>query len=186
MPTASTPSRSAPSREIEPKTAEAWVRAGEAILIDVRDPDESARERIEGALLVPLSRFDPAAIPAGKKVVLHCRTGRRSAEALARLTPGAQAFHIRGGIEAWKAAGLPVQGNPRAPIPIMRQVQITAGALAFIGSALGAFVSPWFLLLSGFIGAGLVFSGVTGTCGMAATLSLMPWNRALKPSGPAC
>jgi hypothetical protein len=59
----------------------------------------------------------------------------------------------------------------------MRQVQIAAGSMVVLGVLLGAFVTPGFYLLSGFVGAGLVFAGVTGTCGLARVLRMMPWNR---------
>ena len=59
----------------------------------------------------------------------------------------------------------------------MRQVQIAAGGMVLLGVLFGAAVSPWFYLLSGFVGAGLVFAGVSGTCGLAALLRVMPWNR---------
>jgi rhodanese-related sulfurtransferase len=85
---------------------------------------------------------------------------------------------LKGGLDAWKAAGLPTEKNAAAPaIPIMRQVQITAGSIVLIGTVLAWLVSPLFLGLTGFIGAGLLVSGLTGTCGMANMLRLMPWNR---------
>src|SRR5690606_35014714 len=150
------------------------VASGRAVLVDVREADEIRRERIAGAVAAPLSRFDPAqaaAAGAGKDVVLVCRSGRRAAEAAGRLAgTGARATVLAGGIEGWKKAGLPVETDAKAPLPIMRQVQITAGSLVFIGIALGAFVSPWFLLVPGFVGAGLVVAGATGTCGMATVL----------------
>jgi hypothetical protein len=86
-------------------------------------------------------------------------------------------FSLKGGIGGWKAAGLATVVNRGAPIPVMRQVQIVVGAIVLLGSVLAATVSPWFLLLTGFFGLGLLFAGVTGTCGMAAFLGLMPWNR---------
>jgi rhodanese-related sulfurtransferase len=166
------------SREVDPSTLKAWLDAGEAVVVDVREPDEHARERIPGSRLEPLSRFDPARVAAmGPKIVLHCRTGRRSAEALARLPAG---FHLAGGINAWKAAGNPVIEDRHVPISIMRQVQLTVGIGVLIGVALAAFVSPWFLLIPAFLGAGLAFAGATGMCGLAAVLSFMPWNTALR------
>ena len=85
---------------------------------------------------------------------------------------------LGGGIAAWKAAGLPVLRDHRKPIEMMRQVQIVAGILVLIGVGLGATVDPKFFALSGFVGAGLVFAGATGTCGMARLLALAPWNKA--------
>jgi hypothetical protein len=81
-------------------------------------------------------------------------------------------------LDAWKRAGLPVAEDRRQPLELMRQVQIAAGSLALLGAVLGAAVNPWFHALSGVVGAGLVFAGVTGTCGMATLLRQMPWNRA--------
>ena len=88
---------------------------------------------------------------------------------------------LQGGIDAWKKAGLPVTVDRTAPIPVMRQVQIAAGGLVVLGAVLGATVAPAFYLLSGFVGAGLVFAGTTGFCGMARILEMMPWNRARPP-----
>ena len=80
-----------------------------------------------------------------------------------------EVYHLPGGLRAWKRAGLAVERSPGAGgLSLPRQVQIVAGSLVVLGVALGAAVSPWFLLLSAFIGAGLVFSGASGTCGMAA------------------
>jgi rhodanese-related sulfurtransferase len=90
-----------------------------------------------------------------------------------------EAYVLEGGIDAWIAAGLPTEHDRKAPLEIMRQVQIVAGMLVLAGVALGATVSPGFLLLSGFVGAGLTFAGATGFCGMARLLALAPWNRRL-------
>lgn len=173
-----------PTQEIDPATVRGWIERGEAVLIDVREPDEHAREHIAGARLVPLSRFVPDAVPAsnGTRLVIHCKSGRRAAEACGRLaafgTPGA--LNMKGGIEGWKAAGLPVVRDLRVPISIMRQVQIVVGTAVLATSLLAAVISPWFLLLTGFFGAGLLFAGSTGTCALAAVLARMPWNRVFK------
>lgn len=173
--------------EVDARTLRTWLDRKEAVLIDVREPDEHAREHIEGSRLVALSRFDPSAVPAsnGTRVVVHCKSGRRAAEACGRLmaTGRRDVLSLAGGIEGWKAAGLPVEANARLPISIMRQVQIVVGAGVVAGSILAAAVSPWFLLLTGFFGAGLIFAGSTGTCGMAAMLGAMPWNRAFRSRG---
>lgn len=81
------------------------------VLIDVREPAEYGAERIHGALLMPLSTFDPAALPdpGNRRLVLHCGSGKRSATAAARCAAAGVAVtaHLKGGITAWKAAGLP-------------------------------------------------------------------------------
>jgi rhodanese-related sulfurtransferase len=174
-------------QEVDARTVKAWLDAGEAVLIDVREPDEHAREHIASATLVPLSRFDPGAIPdGGAKVVLHCRHGRRSMDAATRLVNAGRpaVYSLTGGLEGWKAAGLEVRENRRVPISLMRQVQITIGILLLAGAAL-ATLSLGFLIVPAFIGAGQVFAGLSGTCGLAALLSLAPWNR-LSKTGAAC
>ena len=87
-------------------------------------------------------------------------------------------YHLPGGIRAWKRAGLPVERAPGSGgLSIQRQVQIGAGSLVVLGVVLGATVTPWFFALAGFVGAGLVFAGASGTCGMAALLARLPHNR---------
>jgi rhodanese-related sulfurtransferase len=168
---------------IDPATVRDWLSRGEAVLVDVREPFEHAAERIEGAALCPLSAFDEEQVARqanGKRVVFQCRSGKRSLDAATRFgrASTAQAYNLVGGIEGWKAAGLPVHKPAGAPkIDVMRQVQMTAGSLVLVGVLLGAFVSPWFLILSGLVGGGLVFAGASGWCGMAKMLALMPWNR---------
>ncbi|MFG0259605.1 MAG: rhodanese-like domain-containing protein [Phycisphaerales bacterium JB041] len=167
---------------VAPEELARWLDDGGTVLIDVREPFEHAEERIAQACHEPLSRFDPEAVRAAhpdSRVVFHCRSGKRSADAAGRFArEGETTFHLEGGIEAWKAAGRPTVRPAKAPrIPVMRQVQITAGSLVTVGVVLGAFVSPWFLLLSAFVGCGLVFAGLSGWCGMAMLLGKMPWNR---------
>jgi hypothetical protein len=70
-----------------------------------------------------------------------------------------------------------VTRDPRAPLELQRQVQIAVGTMILAGFALAWLVSPWFLALPLFAGAGLVFAGLTGFCGMARLLAAMPWNR---------
>lgn len=172
--------------DVSPEVTQQWLAAGDTVLIDVREDFEHAEERIAGAQPAPLSKFDADAIRSrfpGARVVFHCRSGKRSAQAAQKFAVGTDhVYHLAGGIEAWKAAGKPTIKPAAAPrIPVMRQVQITAGSLVTIGVALGVTVSPWFLALSAFVGTGLIFAGATGWCGMAMILARMPWNRS-----PAC
>lgn len=166
---------------ISPQRAAELVRAG-AALVDIREPNEHARERIPGARHHALSRVDGDVTRAGDKVLIfHCRSGARTTANAARLSARApdscETYILAGGLEAWKKAGLPVTLDRSQPIDIMRQVQIVAGSLVLIGVALGAIVSPGFYIVSGFVGAGLLFAGVSGFCGMARLLALMPWNK---------
>lgn len=168
-------------KEISPKDAKALIDTGHALLIDIREPTEHAREHIRGARLVPLAECDRTDFSKDREkiAVFHCRTGTRTAMNAARLsgTGFREIYIVQGGLDAWRAAGLPVQLDRKMPIDIMRQVQIGAGSLMLLGVALGLLASPWFLALSAFVGTGLVFAGVTGFCGMARLLALMPWNR---------
>ena len=170
-------------KPIEPAELKRKLDAGEAILIDVRETDEHAREHILGARLAPLSAIDTHDFDRdrGKVAVFHCKSGMRTQANAARLLAQgfAEAYCLQGGLDAWKAAGFPVHSNKSAPIEIMRQVQITAGSLVLLGVILGTLVNPVFYALSAFIGAGLTFAGATGWCGMALMLRAMPWNRAM-------
>lgn len=154
---------------------------GHAILVDIREPDEFARRHVPGALSVPLSRLDagPIACAPGTEVIFTCRTGMRTGNNATRLAAaaGGRASVLAGGVDAWASAGLPVAGNAKAPIEIMRQVQIAAGVLVLASVLLGFGVSPGWFGLAAFVGAGLTFAGATGFCGMARVLAMMPWNR---------
>jgi rhodanese-related sulfurtransferase len=168
--------------KLSPEAVRARLEAGRAVLVDIREPDEFARRHIEGAQSQPLSAWERAhlAIDPGADVIFTCRSGMRTAGACDRLAArvSGDAFVLDGGLDAWTRAGLPVIADAKAPLEIMRQVQIAAGSLVLLGVLLGLFVAPGWLGLAAFVGAGLTFAGVTGFCGMARLLMLMPWNRA--------
>ncbi len=153
-----------------------------AVLVDVREADERVREHVPGTRHHALSRLSTIDTAGAKVVIFHCRSGARTAANASRLAgaAGCDAYVLEGGIDAWKKAGLPIAIDTRQPIEIMRQVQITAGSLVVAGVVLGFWIAPAFFGLSAFVGAGLVFAGVSGWCGMAKLLGLMPWNRAVK------
>ena len=168
-------------QEIDAQTLKQWLEANAVTLVDVRELAEYAAERIPGAKLQSLSRFEPHQLRsvAGQKLVLYCQSGHRSAKAAQQCLENGfdSVIHLRGGILAWKSAGYAVEKSQNAPISLFRQVQIVAGSLVFLGTVLGAIVSPVFLLLSGFVGAGLVFAGVTNTCAMGMLLAKLPYNQ---------
>ncbi|MHC4908892.1 MAG: rhodanese-like domain-containing protein [Planctomycetota bacterium] len=172
--------------DVTPEILEAWLDEGDTVVVDVREDFEHASESIADACHAALSKFDPEALRSAhgsRRLVFQCRTGRRSAEAAERFgAADEQVFHLAGGLEAWKASGRSTVRSSAAPrIDVMRQVQMTAGTLILVGVILGVLLSPWFLALSGFVGAGLLFAGASGWCGMAMLLARMPWNR-----GAAC
>lgn len=168
-------------KPIEPRELKRRLDDGSAVLIDIREADEFAREHIVGARLAPLSGFDRHDFDRehGKAVVFTCRSGNRTAANASRIIAKGfnEAYVLAGGLDAWKAIGLPVHFNRSAPIDLQRQVQIGAGSLVLIGVALGFLVSPWLFILSGAVGAGLLQAGLTGFCGMARLLRVMPWNK---------
>lgn len=175
---------------ISPADAKQLLSQG-AILVDIREADEHARERIPGARHLPLSKLDEAevAVHEGRPVIFHCRSGARTLANAGRLGERAgeacEAYVIEGGLDAWRKAGLPVVTDRRQPLELQRQVQIGVGGMALLGTVLGALVSPWFYIVPGFVGAGLLTAGVTGFCGMAHLLVHAPWNRAAYGRGAA-
>jgi rhodanese-related sulfurtransferase len=166
---------------ISPADAKLLIEKG-AVLVDIRERDEHARERIPGAKSAPLSLVSETGLTGheGQVMIFHCKSGNRTRMNAGKLAgcTDCEAFILDGGIDAWKTAGLPIHKELKQPIEMNRQVQITAGGMALIGALLGYFVHPGFYALSGAIGAGLMFSGITGTCAMAHVLKRMPWNRA--------
>jgi len=163
---------------ISPQEARSLIAAG-ATLVDIREPDEHAREHIPGAINRPLAQLDD--LPTGP-LIFHCRSGMRTEANAAALAEAADGdCHILvGGLDAWRAAALPTRLDHRQPLEIMRQVQLGAGGLVMLGVVLGFLVSPAFFGLDAFVGAGLMVAGATGWCGMATVLRAMPWNRPVK------
>lgn len=166
---------------LPPLEVAARLRAGKAVLVDIREADEFARNHISGALSVPLATFEHAhlSVDPDQDVIFTCRTGMRTGANCDRLAARVvgPAFVLEGGLDGWSKAGLAVATDAKAPLEIIRQVQITAGSLVLLGVLLGFAVTPAFFGLSAFVGAGLVFAGVSGSCAMANLLGAMPWNR---------
>lgn len=193
-PTASAPSASPPSSgTVQPKVVQEWLGTKACVLIDVREADEFAAEHVPNATLHPLSRFDPTAIrpEAGQRVVLMCRSGRRSADAAARCDElrrkGFEVVGMAGGIEAWRAAALPVERTTHLPrLGVLQQTQITIGVVSLVGVALGFAVHEVFFGLPTLMGCGLILAGVTGHCPLATLISHMPWNKRLACADGSC
>jgi rhodanese-related sulfurtransferase len=161
------------------------LASGEVTVIDVREPMEFVTGHIAGSLNVPLSRLTQADLPRGP-LVLVCQSGNRSSKGLSQLLQQGHPHPVAdllGGLPTWQQAGFPVRKLKGAPLPLMRQVQIVAGSLVLLGVILSQTVAPGWIWLSGFVGAGLTFAGVSGFCGMARLLAAMPWNRVSIGSG---
>lgn len=158
-------------------------------LLDVRSPAEHAGGHVEGAWCQPLGEWEAEALLAGLRqrglktgdtVYLLCQGGRRAqmaAEKLAAVS-AMELVVVEGGTSACVAAGAKLCRSGRGVIALERQVRIAAGALVLSGVVLGTLLHPYWYGLSGFVGAGLVFAGVTDTCAMGMLLARMPWNRA--------
>jgi rhodanese-related sulfurtransferase len=161
-------------------------------LIDVQTPVEFRELHADLARNVPLDALDPAKIlasrqgPADQPIYLICRSGSRGKMACAKFHQAgfANVVNVEGGTQAWAEAGLPVARGKKA-MSLERQVRIAAGSLVLLGVGLGWFVHEAFFGLSAFVGAGLVFAGVTDTCGMGMLLARMPWNQ-VPASAPGC
>ena len=170
---------------ISPKELAARIERGEVReIIDVRTPVEFREIHAQQARNIPLDSLDPQSLLVSRNadsdqpIYLVCKGGGRSAKACQKLIDVgiANVVSVDGGTQAWEAAGLPVVRGQET-ISLERQVRIAAGSLVVLGAVLGYFVHPAFIGVSAFVGAGLVFAGVTDTCGMGMLLARMPWNK---------
>ncbi|MFO0905575.1 MAG: rhodanese-like domain-containing protein [Pirellulales bacterium] len=162
------------------------VQSGQSLeVFDVRTPSEYRELHLELARNVPLTDLEPAAAWKSRRhssdapLYIVCQSGMRGREACERFQRAGfeNVVNVEGGTKACEALGLPVRRG-RKSISLERQVRIAAGMLVLVGVVLGTWVHPWLYGLSAFVGAGLVFAGVTDTCGMALLLARLPWNRA--------
>lgn len=164
---------------ISPRELAALQQQGAAVdLIDVRTPAEFAAVHADGARNVPLDTVGMDCLTAGRRPYVICHSGKRAQQACEKLLAAgcAEVVCVEGGTQAWSAANLPVVRGKGA-ISLERQVRIIAGLLVLLGVVLSRLHHPGWVLLSGFVGAGLTFAGVTDTCMMASLLAKMPWNR---------
>lgn len=173
------------SATISPQKLASKKEAGHPVdLVDVRTPAEFEELRPTFARNIPLHTVKKRlleGLPSERSsgpVYLICRTGSRAARASrALLSAGIEdVVLVKGGTEAWLADGLPVIRGKKA-ISIDRQVRIAAGALVVTGAALAIFVHPLFAAVAAFVGTGLVFAGITDTCGLAMVIARLPWNQ---------
>ncbi len=153
-------------------------------LIDVRTPVEFDEVHVGFAKNFPLDQLNPREFlasrngNAGQPVYVICRSGKRSAMAAERIQSAGfgNVINVEGGTTAAVQCGLPVVRGRKA-MSLERQVRIAAGSLVVTGVVLGWLIHPAFHGLAAFIGAGLVFAGVTDTCGMGMMIARLPWNQ---------
>ena len=170
---------------IQPQQLHAIRQSGKQIdLIDVRTPVEFREVHVDIARNVPLDQLDVNALvqarngSSNEPLYVVCQGGVRSLQACEKFLKAGftNVINVEGGTKACVAAGLPLVRGKKA-ISLERQVRIAAGSLVLLGVGLGWFVHPGFYGISAFVGAGLVFAGITDTCGMALMLARMPWNQ---------
>ena len=162
-------------------------------LLDVRTHAEHAAIHLAETDLLPLDKLDAAAflMDRGRSDVplyVVCQTGSRAAKAIEKFHRAGfeGCVQVEGGIEAWVEAGLPVERGESKVLPLMRQVQITVGIVSVAGAALAMGVNVWFAIIPLVTGCGLLFAGLTGTCGLALLLVRMPWNRQANCASNSC
>ncbi|WP_417463958.1 rhodanese-like domain-containing protein [Kordiimonas sp.] len=158
----------------------------ELFVIDVRTEAEYAACHVHGAKLYPLQDFNPVSVLAAADkagadapIYILCKGGGRAQQAGAKLVAAGSAHPVvvvQGGTDACAALGMPVKEGKPVMSP-ERQVRIAAGGLVLAGVVLGVLVNPGFYALSGFVGAGLMFAGITDTCAMGMMIARMPWNK---------
>jgi rhodanese-related sulfurtransferase len=181
-------------RVINPEAFARLCNEGKKIdLIDVRTPVEYREVHVAIARNIPLDQLDPAALmhsrngSAHEPLYLICRSGSRGQQACEKFLKAgfSNVVNIEGGTMACVEAGLPIVRGKKA-ISLERQVRIAAGSFVLLGAVLGWVVHPAFIGIAAFIGAGLLFAGITDTCGMGMLLARMPWNKCGQDSASSC
>jgi rhodanese-related sulfurtransferase len=152
----------------------------EHILIDVRTPAEFRGEKIPNSVNMPLDQLPKSAgsLAHQENIVLVCASGNRAKKAQEILGEhNVTAVVLEKGLKGWKECQRETEVSTSGVISLERQVRIVAGSLAAAGGFLALFVHPYWAALSAFVGCGLVFAGVTDTCGMAMVLAKLPFNK---------
>ena len=170
-------------------------KQGSVDVIDVRTPVEFREVHSVHARNVPLDSLNPKAVMEGRgdssdqPLYIICKSGGRSTKACEAFVKAGYTniVNVEGGTSAWDSSGLPVNRGKKA-MSLERQVRIAAGFLVFTGTVLGKFSHEYFYGIPAFVGAGLMFAGITDTCAMGMLIAKMPWNqvRDASPNAPAC
>lgn len=181
------------SKIISPAALSEFLEVGGVCeLLDVRTSPEYASAHVPGATPIPLNELKVDAYLAhhkpGSTIFVLCQAGARAAKAIEQFESAgcSDCVLVEGGTQAWIDAGLPVHRGTSKVLPIMRQVQIVVGSLSAVSAILALTVNSWFALLPLVLGCGLLFAGITGTCGMAIMLARMPWNRGQNSCSRCC
>ncbi len=170
------------------------IKAGEVkngdFLLDVRSRGEFASEHIEGSECDPLQELNAGAwaakLDGSRRCVVVCQGGIRAKQAAEKLEAAGvkNLVVLEGGVNAWKASGKPCQRGERCVLPLDRQMRIVMGLLVLAGVILGTVLNPAWYVLAGFVGAGMIFAGITDICPLAMVVARMPWNTSGAPCCP--
>jgi len=173
-----------PQTSVSPDELNRLLSGGRAAeLLDVRTPGEFSSAHVPGARLLPLGDLDAAEFlkqhDPDKTIYVLCQTGGRARRAIEKFRQAGfnECVLVEGGTQAWMEAGLPVDRGETRVLSLLRQTQITVGAVSAGGALLAVAVHPWFALIPLVTGCGLLVAGLTGFCGLALVLAKMPWNR---------
>lgn len=169
-------------KTIDVKTLKQWLENNEALVIDVREPKEHESIHIPNSQLIPLASLCKEKLPqdSGKKIVIHCHSGRRSSNACLKLLqedPSLEIYNLEGGISSWSNAGHEVNCAEKKTLPLEQQVQLIIGVFLILFSFIGLISNSLSIFLISLIGAGLIYSGLTGQCYLFCMLKMMPWNK---------
>ncbi len=175
---------------ISPQAVAILQNQGEPVdLIDVRSSAEFAMVHAQGARNVPLDQIEADSLTSQSKAYIICHSGSRAIKACEKLIAGGcdNVVCVEGGTQGWEAASLPVvRSSSCVKLPLERQLHIVLGLMVTLGVVLGVTVNPLWLILSGFVGCGMMFAGLTGICLMAQLIARMPWNQSCGSGGSCC
>jgi rhodanese-related sulfurtransferase len=174
--------KSMPIKTVDAATLKNWLDNNEAIVVDVRDPDEHQAEKIPGSISIPLVSLSKKRLPGlgDKKLVVHCGIGKRGAKACEKLAtedPSLEIYNLEGGISSWLDQGYSVDKGGKLFLPISRQVPFLIGLLVLVFTFLGAYVHGIFLIIPFLLGIVLCYFGWTGDSYLEEFTAKMPWNQ---------
>lgn len=162
-------------------------KTADMCILDVRTAAEVKAAGLPDCLHIPLHELTPERLQAeieksgknGSAVYLLCQGGKRAEMAADQLkgNVGAELVIIEGGMNAVQQANIPLASQGKKVMSLERQVRIAAGFLVLAGAILGTWVNAGFYGLSAFVGAGLIYAGISDTCMMGMIIARMPWNK---------